>query len=1547
MKHPGKLPIAALLIAALMLGLALVAITTAPVSASGSSAGATPAVVPASNEPAVPASAGTIAPPDVETPTPAICNQLLTENNDPQYAQFLNHVSGIARGAAAAGLPNAAEHLPYAGPIPDQTVDGVAMAGSQLSAECQQGLQATSQTDPSGVAYNGQSDVSGLVDHKLDSNSVAGILTVNSQTQNFYPGSGTPTQWGGQENVVLPNVTIRGSNCPTAACKASSVSSGNYAFWVQNVISYDSFNDTISFVDDTWNFTTSSSDMFSNSLLGWSPNGGNYTGVWVAYSPYYYAPPPFTVTAYVNTSVNSAGDQILWYNYSIDDEATHTFIGNGNYDYLIFDSQPSVGGPVAVNPPDFEASAITKHEVTEGYEFDAFIGADDGSNNLILNVNGSMQVQYCIQVPYCTPTSFAYANVPAAVDIGSQTGEQSAGIGVSFNPYTDTANLTSGPLISHGLWGYSGQTGVEPGSTEVYNWLSVSGDPLGTLTQQPYIFIFLENNAYASQGYQWVPDVPVWYLMPGTYSYEVMLSDYNEVTGTLTVGPTGSAPVAFQATLSYNPLMGVYTPLWALNNSALAGISQSGAGTIGSQYVPFNNPTTSYDGFTPGNLSANFYSSDDYHFPTFTGVLFDGTNAYVDLNNPPSFDSHVASSRGVTTYYYLGFEFFETSHVTLANDPQVRGWPNWEEIDFYISVPASQNPAPQAEVFVWNSTSDLIMSNTFIGTAPGSGYVAPDGLVLYGGSNNTVWGNTFEDPIHTALGSSYAGIGLADEHDLIYNNNFSVDNPVVYLPYNWDNVADCLPQSLGGCGQRAPGNGFFYNDLANVVGETWNVTPQAASNVANTINGFPLSGNVLGPLVTTQGGNYYWNLGQALNPLSTTPYVDQFNYTDWSNIFPLGCGSIEAPGAPCGTAPPIVSALENGIQVGGDYAAYGPTVLFTETGLVAGTQWSVSLNGGTPTTSSSTSLSLSEAYGTYTYSVTPVPGYTQSVTTGSVLISGEVHISVIFHQVTYAVSFSESGLPSGDTWYINITSGPSLSATGATTTLTTSLPNGTYDFSIATNDNTYAPSYYAGSVSVTGAAVSAAPIAFTLVTYPVQFSETGLPGGTSWTATLGGTPQTTTSSSVTFHVINGSYAYSIASSNPQYAPNVYSGGVLVSGTGQSVAITFSPVTYAVTFSESGLPAGATWYVNVTGGPDLSATGATTALSTSLMNGTYPFSVATNEKTYSPAYADSSVTVNGEATSAGDSFALVTYAVTFTETGLPTHTSWSVTINAATQSSTGTSMVFEEANATYGYTLSTALGGSFTGSTTVNGGPVTVATAFHGVKFVESGLPAGTSWQVTTNSVTLTSVTTSIQFYLVDSHTYAYTVGLISGYHTTDHGSFTLVGTSISVSVPFKLTTYAVKFTESGFTNAWKTTWCVTLGATTTCVTGVSSISFTGIVNGTYSYTIGNVANYTLNGGAYTGSVTVTGAGQGSTAVTTATHWTLVKYTVKFQETGLPHGTSWQVSVDGQTKVTTSASMSFTLSNGTYAFTAISTGHPNVTGTVTVDGSTVTESVTFS
>jgi hypothetical protein len=72
-----------------------------------------------------------------------------------------------------------------------------------------------------------------------------------------------------------------------------------------------------------------------------------------------------------------------------------------------------------------------------------------------------------------------------------------------------------------------------------------------------------------------------------------------------------------------------------------------------------------------------------------------------------------------------------------------------------------------------------------------------------------------------------------------------------------------------------------------------------------------------------------------------------------------------------------------------------------------------------------------------------------------------------------------------------------------------------------------------------------------------------------------------------------------------------------------------------------------------------------------------------------------------------------YAVTFTETGLPSGTSWSVTLNGTPQDSTGASMVFYEPNGAYLFTVGSIPGYTVNpeGNVTVHGAPVSVPIMF--------------------------------------------------------------------------------------------------------------------------------------------------------------------------------------------------------------------------------------------
>jgi hypothetical protein len=159
-----------------------------------------------------------------------------------------------------------------------------------------------------------------------------------------------------------------------------------------------------------------------------------------------------------------------------------------------------------------------------------------------------------------------------------------------------------------------------------------------------------------------------------------------------------------------------------------------------------------------------------------------------------------------------------------------------------------------------------------------------------------------------------------------------------------------------------------------------------------------------------------------------------------------------------------------------DYFPLGPqetfTVSFTETGLPAGTVWSVSFAGMTLTAGTSY-LNFSVPMGTYSYDVGSVAGYTASPSSGSVTVAGTFYnVQVSYSAVLYAVTLSEGGLSAGTSWGATVNS-QTQSTTGAT--LTFYLPAGSYTYSFNAVSGYNLPATGAsGTVVVTNAPVSLA-----------------------------------------------------------------------------------------------------------------------------------------------------------------------------------------------------------------------------------------------------------------------------------------------------------------------------------------------------------------------------------------------------------------------------------------------------------------------------------------
>jgi hypothetical protein len=135
------------------------------------------------------------------------------------------------------------------------------------------------------------------------------------------------------------------------------------------------------------------------------------------------------------------------------------------------------------------------------------------------------------------------------------------------------------------------------------------------------------------------------------------------------------------------------------------------------------------------------------------------------------------------------------------------------------------------------------------------------------------------------------------------------------------------------------------------------------------------------------------------------------------------------------------------------------TVFFTERGLHVGTHWAVSLNGefrGGRTAS----LQFSETPGSYHYHVSAVAGYYIVNPSGPVKVTNStVQVTITFEKL-YAVSFNETGLGAGTTWWVNI-SGPGGARyvlQSSTLWNNVSLVGGNYSFTVHAIGHTASPS---------------------------------------------------------------------------------------------------------------------------------------------------------------------------------------------------------------------------------------------------------------------------------------------------------------------------------------------------------------------------------------------------------------------------------------------------------------------------------------------------------
>ena len=277
-------------------------------------------------------------------------------------------------------------------------------------------------------------------------------------------------------------------------------------------------------------------------------------------------------------------------------------------------------------------------------------------------------------------------------------------------------------------------------------------------------------------------------------------------------------------------------------------------------------------------------------------------------------------------------------------------------------------------------------------------------------------------------------------------------------------------------------------------------------------------------------------------------------------------------------------------------------VSFVETGLKAGTGWSVRIVGRSFLSGTdSRYVNLSLPNGTFQYEIPHVGSMVGIPPQSSVNVSGKnVTVNIIF-KYGYVVNFTQSGLPANDTWELNAWN-YSRQYSGYSAELY--FPNGSYNYTGMPAD----PNYYgqSGNFTVSGKAVNIF-MKFRHGQFNVSFIEQGLPINQEWRVmaqnstsnqTLSGTTD-----NITFYLYGGQYTFYLYPSGYD-APNISAVSLNTNGQNQTVYVNYS-YGYFVTFRETGLSSGTLWGISFHGLTNMT-TGQT--LIFEVPNGTYRYDV---------------------------------------------------------------------------------------------------------------------------------------------------------------------------------------------------------------------------------------------------------------------------------------------------------------------------------------------------
>lgn len=900
----------------------------------------------------------------------------------------------------------------------------------------------------------------------------------------FYLDNDAPDYLGLQLNTVLANVTLLGSP--------------GYVFWNQNVVSWSARSHLLQFVDNIWNLSDPTGLISPNVFV-------SSNGTLVAPSFYYALGPvinvslPFTLDLYTNATIQDQGGypyDSVWFNFTVRN-ASGVF--PGSFDHVVFDSQAPAAPVASIPAPVYEVNGATP--TPTGYlPYDAeFVlgGPGGGSTTSVLALNATFALRFL------NTTSRAYEVVPTALGYGTDTGETIEGVGEWYDAQ-GTVHLGAGPSVLLPMWNAS--PAARPGAIDL----------TGTIAPSTAFVFVNASRTFSPDAAAWAPVPPGgrvdYRLSPGNYSGEILASGRDPAT--FTVNASSPASWVLPGALTPNASRGVYTPLVAWGNAQLSELAVAGNGSAANPYLL---PSAS-----PG-LDPVFGRLNDFTFPVFPGLLLLQTTAHVDADAPPAFavnytGANLATIEALSLLFGLALptsndlqvELYGCANASVFGAAGVSGW-----------FSPFLNGYPLANLMLWNDTGVLVGGSRFVNEG--------SSLLLYGGAKNVLWGNTFEGgPAAATLpvfGASVVELSVFGSNNTIFDNAFTPSPDFA--------ASTLLAQSPA----TTPYTETYYSGNAARYVNAWNVSARPAAEVS-FVNGYALYGSIVGGPV--QGGNFWSDYGSAANPTGRLPYNESGAIAVGGDYLPL---TLPAPfttnvtfteaGLPAGTTwtvdlngvsrssagSSVVFAVPNGsfsfviVPVAGLSASPssgsfgvagvpvvvgvsflpGPTqvypVAFAETGLPAGTNWSVGLAGASDASTRDT-ITFLEPNGTYAFSVGAPANFTVLPGTGNVSVAGaSATVAVAFAPLpgTLVVTLNPSGA---------VLSVDGVVASAVNGTVTLSLAPGLH--SVRATSAGYLP--YANNISIAPAGVVVLAIALAA---PAATAPAGGPTGANLALLIG------------------------------------------------------------------------------------------------------------------------------------------------------------------------------------------------------------------------------------------------------------------------------------------------------------------------------------------------------------------------------------------------------------------------------------------------------------